>query len=218
MTGYIYKITNDINEHIYIGKTTSSLEYRLRRHFIDSRKNSTKKRPLYNAIRKYGEEHFFIHLVEKIDECDDETLSNREQYWIKYYNSKECGYNATLGGDGSTLYDYDEIIKLYNEGMTQKEISEIIGCDRTVVQRCLKGAKIDPFRNGRNKTKIPVIATNNNKNITISFESMNEAARWLVQNKYANANASSVETNISRAVRGIRKTCCGFTWQINPNW
>ena len=65
-----------------------------------------KNRPLYNAFNKYGIEHFSIHLIE---ECDENILGEREKYWIKYYNSKENGYNATLGGDGSTLYDYDEI-------------------------------------------------------------------------------------------------------------
>ena len=45
--GYIYKITNDINNKVYIGKTTSdSIEKRFQKHIQDSTRREMEKRPL----------------------------------------------------------------------------------------------------------------------------------------------------------------------------
>ena len=46
MNGIIYKITNNINNKAYIGKTLNSLEHRFNEHKRDSRKESCEKRPL----------------------------------------------------------------------------------------------------------------------------------------------------------------------------
>ena len=60
--GFIYKITNDINDKVYIGKTTlSSVEDRFQEHLKDSQRVRFEKRPLYNAISKYGIENFHIY-------------------------------------------------------------------------------------------------------------------------------------------------------------
>ena len=65
MNGFIYKITNDINGKIYIGKTLNSLEHRFNEHKRASRKKCCENRPLYSAMRKYGVENFSITLIEK---------------------------------------------------------------------------------------------------------------------------------------------------------
>lgn len=121
MKSIIYKITNDINNKVYVGKTTLSIEERFKEHCSDSKKESKEKRPLYSAMRKYGQEHFKIELIE---ECETIVSSEREQYWIGYYKGYEEGYNATRGGDGIILYDYSKIEKLLKEGKSVKEISE----------------------------------------------------------------------------------------------
>ena len=77
MNGIIYKISNDINNKIYIGKTLETIEKRFAQHLKDAKKRKTEKRLLYNAINKYGANHFKI---EKIEECSIEQLSEREQY------------------------------------------------------------------------------------------------------------------------------------------
>ena len=38
-----------------------------------------------------------------IENCSNEIVNDREQYWIKFYNAYENGYNCTLGGEGSVL-------------------------------------------------------------------------------------------------------------------
>ena len=103
---FIYKITNDINQKIYIGKTERNIEERFKEHCREYRKKRCEKRPLYAAMKKYGTEHFHVELVEETDNPEE-----REQYWIKYYNCYgSTGYNATMGGDSKRYIDYDEII------------------------------------------------------------------------------------------------------------
>ncbi len=57
----IYKITNIINNKIYIGKTEKSLNKRWSGHIAKSRKNIISV--LHNAILKYGKENFKIERV-----------------------------------------------------------------------------------------------------------------------------------------------------------
>ena len=112
---YIYKIINDINDKVYIGKTEFSIEKRFAEHCRDAFRERNEKRPLYSAMVKYGIEHFSIVLIEKT-----EMPEEREKYWIKYYNSFEEGYNATLGGDGKKYINYDLVIETY-----QKELNAV---------------------------------------------------------------------------------------------
>jgi group I intron endonuclease len=85
----VYKITNNLNGKIYIGKDTTSNENYYGSGLLIKR-----------AIEKYGIENFSKEILE---ECDGyELLSEREIYWIDYYNSTDLliGYNISSGGDG----------------------------------------------------------------------------------------------------------------------
>ena len=75
-------------------------------------------------MRKYGIEHFYIEEIEQTDNPEE-----REIYWIEYYQSFKYGYNATLGGDGKRLRNYNLIYTLYQQGKNIKEISEILHYD-----------------------------------------------------------------------------------------
>lgn len=93
--GYIYKITNLINQKMYIGQTIRSIEVRWKEH-LRSKDNA----PIHKAIQKYGQENF---IIEEIEECEDSLLNEREQYYIKFFNSYNghIGYNATEGGNSN---------------------------------------------------------------------------------------------------------------------
>ena len=54
INGFIYKITNTINNKVYIGKTLSSIEKRFAEHKEDSHRPQEQIRPLYRAMNKYG--------------------------------------------------------------------------------------------------------------------------------------------------------------------
>jgi group I intron endonuclease len=96
MTGYVYKITNLLNNKKYIG-ATSDLVRRMYHHY----KCNHHIGALHNAIKKYGAENFIVEIVEQ---PSIEILYLREKYWIKFYNTYNDGYNLTLGGDGGATY------------------------------------------------------------------------------------------------------------------
>jgi len=139
---YIYKITNSINNKVYIGKTSKTIEERFKEHILDSKRERCEKRPLYNAFIKYGIENFFVEEIEKVP--TDEKASEREIYWIEYYRSyvgfEDCkGYNATLGGDSKRYYDYNKIAKKYLELQNEKETAKFFNCDiQTVKNACME--------------------------------------------------------------------------------
>ena len=113
---YIYKIINDINDKVYIGKTERQIQLRFQEHCSCSLREQYEKRPLYSAMKKYGIEHFHIELIEKTDSPEE-----REKYWIEQYGSFKYGYNATIGGDGKKYLDYDLIYRTYldNKNITK---------------------------------------------------------------------------------------------------
>ena len=97
-----------------------------------SRQEDTK---FYRAIRKYGEENFYIELLETVPIQD---LNEREKYWINYYDSYNNGYNSTLGGDGILKLDYNFIYKEWLNGKSIIQISRDNNIDRNTISRILK--------------------------------------------------------------------------------
>ena len=211
MKGYIYKIYNDINDKLYIGKTLSPIEERFKQHCYDKDKRQCEQRPLYKAMNKYGIEHFHIELIE---EYEIDKLSQRECYWIEYYDTYYSGYNATRGGDGSQLYDYNLIIELYNKGLLVKNITEMLGCDRQVVTNALSLAQIDSKENFLNTVRKKIIAYDENENFIKEFDSLSDAARWLINEGIAKTDEiKNVVTAIGRVARGQRKTAYKMLWK-----
>lgn len=102
----IYKATNKINNKIYIGQTTNTLEYRANQHFRETKSNKRKNTYFHNAIHKYGFDNFVFEEIDKANSIDE--LNEKEAYWIRYYNStdKSIGYNLDSGG--SNCFKSDE--------------------------------------------------------------------------------------------------------------
>lgn len=211
MNGIIYKITNSINNKVYIGKTLETLEERWKQHKKDSMRFLN--RPLYRAMNKYGIENFTIEVIER---PKIEILSERECYWIQYYNSFHFGYNATRGGDGTVLYDYQQIVNKYLEGSLVKEIAEEFECSLDTVSKALKLANLDSTTNSRKKSSKPVCMYDKNKNFIKKFESLTEAANWLIEQQIAKTdNNKNVIAAIGRVVNGQRKTAYKMLWTID---
>lgn len=89
----VYKITNKINNKIYIGQTIRSLEERWRGHWKERRSG----RYICNALQKYGKSNFSIQIMAYCDNL--EALNSVEKYMIlKYKSQYPFGYNILAGG------------------------------------------------------------------------------------------------------------------------
>jgi group I intron endonuclease len=100
----IYKITNLINNKLYIGKS-KNLSKREKYHFYYFKSNDKKfaNCHLYNSMRFYGESNFRFEVLE---ECEESELTDLETKYIEQYksNNPEFGYNKTNGGDGGDTF------------------------------------------------------------------------------------------------------------------
>ena len=100
---YISKITNKINNKIYIGQAYNKTIYdRFNRHIKEAYPQS--KSYIDRAIAKYGSQNFTCELIDTAKNLQE--LNQKEIYWIAYYNSTNhnIGYNLTPGGDGGNTY------------------------------------------------------------------------------------------------------------------
>lgn len=212
----IYKIINDINEKVYVGKTSNTIEERFKQHINDSTKREYEQRPLYNAINKYGAEHFSIYLIE---ECDSSVENEREQYWIGYYKGYEEGYNATRGGEGKNLYDYDLIKNLLEQEISSKEISEKVGCCIDIVYKVAKINNINlkkvdnELKQEMISSKVKVAQYSLKNEYIQSFDSYAAAARWLFEQGIIKQISGGVRTHIGEVCNGTRKSAYKYIWR-----
>lgn len=129
MTG-IYKITNTINNHAYIGLAVNITD-RWAQHRNPYNHDREDTKVLYKAFEKYGIENFNFEVLE---ECSPEMLGAREKYWIAYYDTFYNGYNMTAGGETHigdshprhklTEKDVIAIRTRYNNKERKKEVFE----------------------------------------------------------------------------------------------
>lgn len=200
----MYKIYCHIfpNGKRYIGQTKQTLEGR----FKDG-KGYTHSPMIYNAIQKYGWENVEHILLE--EGLTAEMAAEREKYYIALYktNEKEYGYNLTYGGEGNTRYDYSYIVSLWEKGASYKDIMSELGCGRDTIQNALDGAGIKGIdriksRAGQYHSQ-KVYQYDLKTNVLLnSFPSLSEAERM----------TGVSHGNISRVLKGERKTAGGFLW------
>lgn len=94
--GYVYKITNKINNKVYIG-ITHSPKNRCEQHFSYLRKGYHHSKKFQHSYDKHGEQVFEFQVIAK---CTANTLFKLEIEYIKEYDSYRNGYNCTKGGEG----------------------------------------------------------------------------------------------------------------------
>ena len=207
--GYIYLITNLINSKKYVGKTTTTIEGRWKEHCEDSQKKRCEKRPLYDAFNKYGIENFKIEQLEQVE--NNLELSNREIYWINELQTYgHNGYNATKGGDGTLLYDHNEIIELARLGYTSSQIANKMKCCKDIIYRVLKASGVK-LRRGDAKLIAQYDLAGNFIQI---FFGATDAQNWLLDNKVTtNKNAKA---HIKRCCGGKENQAYNYIWKYLP--
>lgn len=141
----IYKITNQLNGHSYIGQSI----------YIEGRWNQEKRRAfnensseyektLSQAFRKYGIENFTFEILE---ECEPSELDNKEIYYISLYDTYFNGYNETTGGQGGPnsciKISKEQILEIYdlllNSDISQNDIAKKYNIGYDVISNINRG-------------------------------------------------------------------------------
>jgi group I intron endonuclease len=82
MKNVIYKISNKINQKIYVGSAKYfNRRYNLHKHHL--LKNTHPNKILQNFVNKYGFDNLIFEIIET---CDEGNLLNREQFYIDNLN------------------------------------------------------------------------------------------------------------------------------------
>lgn len=210
---YIYCITNQINGKQYVGKTTESITKRFKEHCRDSKKERCEKRPLYDAMNKYGTKNF---IVEELIQCEPDELDSYERLFIEKLGTYHNGYNATKGGDGAILFDYTEIIALYKQGKTMKEVAALLSCCVDTVSKVVHMYELPinkVFRGSCQQPKVVIQLDKETETEISTFNSVADAAHWLVDNGYAKKYSGGVRQKICNCCAGISKTAYKFKWK-----
>lgn len=114
----IYQITNTVNGHFYIGKTTKTIQIRFNRHISSAKRGSNTY--LHRAMRLHGFNNFVIEAIE----TNPRDLNESEKFYISTLSPH---YNMTVGGDGGdTSHSPNFLLSLKNrksnKGMTYEQI------------------------------------------------------------------------------------------------
>lgn len=158
---FIYKITNTVNRKIYIGQSIRPIEQRFRRH-INNAVNNNLDTHFARAIRKYGQDKFIIEQIDVANSQDE--LNKKEQYWIKYYDAINRGYNetdATYKCGGNTY-----------KSKSDKEMAKIISK--------IRASKLNS--NNPNSRMIKCLNTKTNEELT--FSTLKECQEYFLEDTH----------------------------------
>lgn len=192
MTTGIYKITNKINGKSYIGQSVC-IERRWKEHL-----NRHSKSLIHKAIEKYGEQNFDFSIVE---ECCQEDLDEKEQYWIKYYNTFNDGYNLTRGGNSGFFYDIEAVYEDFLRTGNIHKTAENIGCHTTTARNILRifDINLTEYQKDKPVEQIDPITLK----VVKIYDTIQDAADAVHVNR----------SGISGALSGHKKSAGGYYWR-----
>lgn len=210
MKAYIYKIVNKVNNKIYIGQTSRTVKERYKEHLCSAFSKNLDQ-PLYRAMRKYGKDAFEVTTIEG---CSVEDVNDREIYYINKYDSYNNGYNATLGGDGKPVNDYEELAKNFLEsGLSITKYSEEYHLKVSTIRNALNASDLmskyrekHPEYNTRyNAVTVQMLDKKTNQVLNI-FKSIRKALNYL--------NVDKDKGHIKAVCNGKRNSAYGYKWKF----
>jgi len=89
--GIVYKISNTINDLLYIGCSSRDINRRMSCHIVSAKTTNNK---FYTEMRNLGILNFNIELIEEYQNITKKQLLEKEDYYIKLFNTVENGYNT----------------------------------------------------------------------------------------------------------------------------
>ena len=198
----IYKITNTLNDKVYIGNTDRDLANRFREHCKKSNITKFENRPMYSDMNKYGVDNFSIELIEEVNNTD---RYEREKYWINYYDTFNNGYNSTKGGLGRFTTNINDIEILWKKGYTIKEIHSMTGYGAKNISKILRKNSIATHEEIKDRANIArekiVAQIDEYDNVVEIYKSMFD----IFHDKTKIAHIIDV-------CKGKRKTAYGYKW------
>lgn len=233
-------ILNKVTGMMYIGQTKYKSEQRYKEH-INVALHTKRNLHLYNSIRKHGVENFELTVLET--EVDEDSLDEKEMYYIDKFNTFRNGYNNTKGGGGVRGYHHSQETRKKMGSGIKASMWKINTPERTAkIIAAQKGRKFTEEhkqhikesikdRHGTNnsfygkhhteETKNKISEANSkycvlqilDGNILNTFDSVIEAAEFCISNKYTSAKLSSVMYRIYYTCKGNQKVCYGFEWK-----
>lgn len=219
--GYIYIITNDFNDQVYIGQTQFSIQQRFNKHCTDKPRNTD---GIDAIIQSMGKKHFKVTEIEKVPIS---TLNEREKYWINYYDSYFNGYNKTLGGKGDNLYTEQQIISAlqdYEMGLSLQEIYNKYGINKSTLHKYRKvndipkreitsheiASSINNLKIATEKRKIPI----ENITLQIFYPSKKDALIDMIKRGYSQAQDwHNIRAGLDKALSNPNITFLNFEWR-----
>lgn len=146
---------------MYIGQTILTEEHRWRQHCNSANNSKSVDYDciLSRAIRKYGSNSFKVQILE--DNIPNDILNEREKYWIEKYKTynkdNPKNYNMTRGGEGRAKFLDEELLLLWEQGLTLGQIGNIVNGTPYYLGIRLKNLGID--------TKLFRIRANNDSSL-----------------------------------------------------
>ncbi len=198
---FIYKITNNINNKIYIGQTVRSLKERFLQHQASC---NAKNSAISNAIQKYGKENFIIEEIDGANSLSE--LNYLEWLYIHKFNCiSPNGYNLKEGG-GSKGALCQKIINKINKTLKGRKITpKQARKHKNAMARRMKifgpnKKSMEALDKSREKQKRPIKCKITGK----VFNSVSEASRYL------NTATSSICKNLKNKTNSVKG--CDFVY------
>lgn len=214
---YIYRITNNITNSVYIGITNDTTK-RFREH-----KNNSSNKYLKASIDTYGLDNFSFEILE---ETSKELVSEKEIEYIKEAKQHGNVYNISKGGligNGMpgvdhwnaklTPQDIINIRELYSSNkITQKNLSNIFNVSSKQISKILRGERWSSIEGPLSKNLIKNKVANRRKLTDYEvLEVRQEALDEYTLTGFLDIPAISEMYNISR--NSMRKILLGEVYK-----
>ena len=209
----IYKAKNNFNDKVYIGATKDSIHQRRLDH--TERANRGESGKFQEAISTFGAEAFIWEQIDTASSADE--LAQLEQKYISKFNSKDGGYNSSIGGDFmKTVYQYNLIggnllqtfdcleDAAYSVGGSKQSISTSCRSVNNTYRGSYWSYEYkEPFSPTKDKRKKEVIQLSLEGKLINQYSSVADASKI----------SGISKSCISRVCRGERRQSGGFVWK-----
>lgn len=221
----IYKITNKINNKIYIGQSQHCLDRWSQHKYCSKNPNDFRTyEHLYRSMRKYGIENFIFEIIEELP-FDNQLLIQREQFWIDYYDTLnyQKGYNEVSAENAKrgencnwAILTQEQVDIIYNLltdlTLSIKDIADQFNVSSSCIEDINKGRSWV-----KENTQYPI--RRNAKSIGHTWSTSNFTPEQIMtmRNRYVNETITQILKDFPQLTEsGLKKILYGITYEFLP--